>query len=171
MTSKKILVTGYAGAGKSSLIQRFLNNTFCELYLPHHCISIEKKIIDFNGQSINLVIWDAPKENYHLKYPKSHFLGASALIHVIDVNKPSTFADIDQQLGVFYKQSKQLPVYLACTQSDVNPRLEAESYFENILPDRKFFTSARTGEQVNELFNAVIEQLLTMPSDSNIKIY
>ena len=62
--TKKIVLVGHFGVGKSSLIRRFVKNSFSEDYLVTIGVHILKKEIDINNQQVNLIIWDVEgKEN------------------------------------------------------------------------------------------------------------
>lgn len=58
--SKKVVLIGHFGVGKSSLIRRFVENTFTEDYKVTIGVHILKKdvILPETNKDITLVIWD-----------------------------------------------------------------------------------------------------------------
>ena len=58
--SKKIVLIGHFGVGKSSLIRRFVENTFTEDYKVTIGVHILKKEVTLpkSNDDITLVIWD-----------------------------------------------------------------------------------------------------------------
>ena len=52
----KIILIGAVGVGKTSLLMRYVFNTFDET--PNRAISEEKKTITIGGQEIVLDLWD-----------------------------------------------------------------------------------------------------------------
>ena len=57
-SSKKIVLVGHFGVGKSSLIRRFVKNTFSDDYLVTIGVHIVKKIVQLENEEITLIIWD-----------------------------------------------------------------------------------------------------------------
>ena len=58
MTSKKIVIVGSFGVGKTSLIRRFVDDTFADDYKVTIGVHILKKTVEVQDQQVNLIIWD-----------------------------------------------------------------------------------------------------------------
>ena len=59
MPSRKVVLVGHFGVGKSSLIQRFIENSFSEDYKVTLGVQIKKKGVFLpNGEEVSLIIWD-----------------------------------------------------------------------------------------------------------------
>lgn len=158
MISKKVVITGHFGVGKTSLFNRFLVNTFNERYLTTIGVKVDKKTIVIDGEEIALILWDLAGEVSQEKVPRSYFLGANAVIYVFDLSRPATYSRLKDDLR--YIQSL-LPYALIrkvgnkkdLVNDETLKKIHAETY-----PD--FFTSARTSENVEELFRGIGESLL-----------
>jgi len=85
MISKKVIITGSFGVGKTSLFNRFLYSKFDEKYLTTIGVKVDKKVINIDGQDLNLLIWDIAGEISQNKVPHSYFLGTSGVIYVFEL--------------------------------------------------------------------------------------
>ena len=56
--SKKVVLVGHFGVGKSSLVRRFVQNTFSDNYIVTIGVHILKKEIRIEEQNLTLIIWD-----------------------------------------------------------------------------------------------------------------
>jgi len=83
MVSKKVLLVGNFGVGKTSLIRRFVNNEFSEDYISTIGVRVSTKEMNVNNQSLKLLIWDVAGTNNDEKVPKAYYLGASAAMIMI----------------------------------------------------------------------------------------
>jgi small GTP-binding protein len=56
--SRKVVLVGHFGVGKSSLVRRFVQNTFSDNYIVTIGVHILKKEIKINDLDLTLIIWD-----------------------------------------------------------------------------------------------------------------
>jgi small GTP-binding protein len=171
MTTKKILITGYQTSGKTALVNRFVKNRYTNSYQSDVQLTVDKKNVTVNKKDVTLVFWTTPGAASQLKSFKSFYLGTDALVHVIDVNKPSSFADLDRWISHYKKHLPSTPVYLACNKIEENINLDCSAYFENFDCYRIFFTSAKNNFMVSDLFIAIAADLIDEPYSQKIKIY
>ena len=54
----RILMLGDSGVGKSSLMKRFIEDKFSPSLTSTIGIDYEQKVVDIDGQSVKLTIWD-----------------------------------------------------------------------------------------------------------------
>ena len=80
MISKKVLITGSFGVGKTSLFTRFIHNEFSDNYRTTIGVQVDKKVVKLGGKEMSLILWDIAGEVSQEKVPRSYFLGASAVI-------------------------------------------------------------------------------------------
>ena len=87
--SKKIVLIGHFGVGKTSLIRRFVQNTFSEEYKVTIGVHISKKTIEVTDkESISLIIWDLEGQDDIKKTRSSYLLGTHGFIYVFDLSRP-----------------------------------------------------------------------------------
>ena len=158
MISKKVVITGHFGVGKTSLFNRFLTNTFNEKYLTTIGVKVDKKTIVIDGEEIALILWDLAGEVSQEKVPRSYFSGASAVVYVFDLSRPATYSRLDDDLRYIrsllpYVLIKKVGNKKDLVNDETLKKIHAETH-----PD--FFTSARTSENVEELFRGIGKKLL-----------
>lgn len=158
MISKKIVITGHFGVGKTSLFNRFLSNTFNEKYLTTIGVRVDKKTVTIDGEEIALVIWDLAGEVSQEKVPRSYFLGSSAIIYVFDLSRPATFSRLNDDIQYIQSVLPDVLIRKVGNKKDLVNDEVLKKIHQETHPD--FFTSARTGENVESLFMGIGRALL-----------
>ena len=100
----KVILLGESSVGKTSLIKRYLKNEFDEVIVSTVSESYLEKIIDINGTTINLEIWDTAGEERFRTLVRNYFKGAHAAILIYDISKRTTFDEVKQY---WYKEIKE----------------------------------------------------------------
>lgn len=81
----KVVLVGDMSVGKTSLISRFVENTFREIYDPSIGVDFSSKTVKFRGRSLKIQMWDtAGQEKYKSLIP-SYIRGSSIIFLVYDV--------------------------------------------------------------------------------------
>ena len=73
MISRKVILTGSFGVGKTSLFRRFISGTFSEKYITTIGVKVDKKVVEVHGQEVSILLWDIAGEVSQDKVPKSFF--------------------------------------------------------------------------------------------------
>ncbi len=155
--SKKIILVGNFGVGKTSLIDKFVHHKFSENYLSSLGVKIDKKSIELEDSIVNLLIWDISGEISMQKINHSYYLAAHGIIYVYDLSRPSTFEKTAEDLIFFNTILPNAPLILAANKSD----LIQESDLESISPfSEAIFTSAKEGKNVEILFSQIAQKLI-----------
>ena len=82
--SKKIVLLGNFGVGKTSMIKKFVHNMFSDKYLTTIGVSIEKKSIELKGIELNLIIWDIAGEKELSSINDAYLKGTDGTIFVFE---------------------------------------------------------------------------------------
>ncbi|MEP5613658.1 MAG: Rab family GTPase, partial [Cyclobacteriaceae bacterium] len=106
--SKKVVIAGYFGVGKTSLVKRFVHEKFSDQYLTTIGVKIDKKTIDVNGTSINMILWDIAGEQSASKIPKNYFMGAHGLLYVFDLSREETYQNLSDQVFEITKDNPKI---------------------------------------------------------------
>ncbi len=158
MISKKVVITGHFGVGKTSLFNRFISNTFNEKYLTTIGVRVDKRTVVIDDVEISLVLWDLAGEVSQEKVPRSYFLGASAVIYVFDLSRPATFSRLDDDIQYIETVLPGVLIRKVANKKDLVPD-ETLKHIHG-LAHPHIFTSARTGENVDELFDGIARILV-----------
>lgn len=161
----KVPVLGDANVGKTSIVTKYQTGTYTDKSAPTVGISNTQFPVDLgDGQTVMLNVWDtAGQERFRSLIPL-YTRGASLILLVFGVDQRDSFAACE---GWINKVRETLR--LTCPIILVGNRNDLES--EVSLGDaRKFadkykcpliFTSAKTGENITELFNLAASMIST----------
>lgn len=97
----KIIVTGDSGVGKTSLILRYVENTFRDSYIS--AIGIKQKDIEINGISHTLEIVDTVGQENYRTVNGSYYRGCHGIAVVYDTTCLASFTNTKQWLGEVHK--------------------------------------------------------------------
>ncbi len=157
--SKKIILLGQFGVGKSSLIERFVHQEFSELYITTIGVKIDKKEVQFGDKKYSLLIWDIAGEDAQIKVPAAYKLGAHGAIFVFDLTMPSSFESLEQDIAYMKKNIPPIPFVLAGNKADLVNEAELSRIKEIIPSDDYIYSSAKTGENVENIFTSLVKKM------------
>ena len=159
-------MVGDFAVGKTSVIERFVNNQFSEKYLTTVGVKIDTKEITLveQGVGIKLIIWDVAGAEEFSSREFAYLRGASGFVFVADGTRLHTLdsvRNIRQQIEARYSPR---PNVLLLNKSDLagvwqikNENIESlGGSFENI-----YQTSARTGDEVEVALTKLAELIVT----------
>ena len=159
-----MLIIGESGVGKTCLLLRFTDDSFTANHLTTIGIDFKIKIINLNGKLIKLQIWDTAGQERFRTITKTYYKGAHGIILTYDVTDQNSFKNIrnwikqieaNAQIGV-----KRVLVGNKCDKPD---RVVTEEEGRKLAEDfnMSFFeTSAKTNQNVNEVFNFLTQEIL-----------
>lgn len=160
MISKKVILTGSFGVGKTSLFNKFLYNRFNEKYMTTIGVKVDKRIVNINGSELSMLLWDIAGEVSQDKVPHSYFLGASGIIYVFDLTRPSTFLNMETDIKYLTTLLPDVSLKIVGNKVDlITPEHLTSLKTELPLP-YDILTSAKTGDHVEDLFYALGEDLI-----------
>lgn len=169
--AKKICLIGDFAVGKTSLIRRFVEGQFSDKYLSTVGVKISRKLIDFsddaeNTQNLQLIIWDIEGNNKFKSIAPSYFQGAKGAVIVGDATVQETLNHLSEHIKNFLAVNPKSYIIIALNKSDL---IETE-YLETLRQLYQFseqnyviatyLTSAKTGNNVEELFQVLAQALM-----------
>ncbi len=150
--SKKVVLVGHFGVGKSSLIRRFVQNEFSDDYLVTIGVHILKKVININNEETTIIIWDIEGKEDIQKVRSSYLMGSSGFIYVIDPTRIHTYQNLKEELEFISKNYSKIPVITVANKSDLIDLEEFKKEIDSKNLQIDFFTSAKSGDNVEEIF-------------------
>ena len=158
MKSKKIVLTGCFGVGKTSLFNRFLYNRFSEQSQATIGVKVDKKVLELGGRQISMLVWDIAGDMAQEKVPQSYFLGSSAIIYVFDITRPETWANLGQDVQFLEGLVQGTLIRTVGNKLDLATPTEQDSLLRQA--PGTLLASAKTGENVALLFQEIGTSLL-----------
>lgn len=168
----KIIMLGDFSVGKTSLIKRYVENIFDEKYLTTIGVRVSKKNVDFtlNNEPVNssILIWDIAGNDGLSSVIHQYIKGSSGAIITGDVTRKETLAYILRYHSLFRELCPRKPAVFALNKTDLIESTVLPDYLEKFKKETEettgypvFYTSAKTGQSVDELF-VEIARLMTV---------
>ncbi len=159
MLRKKVLLIGDFGVGKTSLIRRYIDNTFSDKYHTTIGVKISRKTLTINNIECEMLIWDIEGATPAKSIPHSYFKGASGAIFVCDISRGQTINDINDHIDNFLSINPDAKFVTAYNKVDLLNMRQKEALLEK-LPDKEFLTSAKENENVSNLFETLAKEMV-----------
>ncbi len=157
---KKIVLLGHFGVGKTSLMKRFIDDTFSEDYKVTLGVQIQKKVVELKStKKISLIIWDVEGNTSVKNTRLSYLLGSNGFIYVFDATRIDTFIDINDEIEFLKENYPKAKIKVIGNKLDL---VSKQSLIDILaLKEIKFdcLTSAKTGENVKEMFQDLAHDL------------
>lgn len=158
-SSKKIVILGHFGVGKSSIIRKFVDNVFSTNYKVTIGVHIFKKKVQLsNGKSISLIIWDLEGTDNMELINKAYLLGTHSFIYVYDVTRPLTYNTISDDLEFLKTTFSSSLIKIVGNKVDLLTNSEKKSH-QILFKVKTYLSSAKTGENIELLFQDIAQEL------------
>ena len=159
---KKICLLGDAAVGKTSLIRRYVYSSFEDKYITTIGTKVTKKSLVFKHPSqdmkvrISLLIWDILGQKEYSRLHPVYYQGAEGALVVCDATRPSTIKSLEEWGVGFQKTVGSVPLVFLINKVDLVDRDTFDMTEAQAIADkynaRLYFTSAKTGENVEKAF-------------------
>ena len=164
----KICLVGEAAVGKTSLIRRFVQDEFDDRYITTLGAKVSKREMTFDlpdkGSKLqmDMTVWDIMGEKgFRDLLKEAFFHGAKGVLAVCDLTRYSTLKELDDWVQGVFNVVGEIPVVYAINKIDLKDEVmilygdkeieQAARAFEAPF----FYTSAKTGEQVETVFKCL----------------
>jgi len=154
MFSYKIVVLGDFGVGKTSLVRRFVENSFDEEYLSSIGVTMSRKECIYKGIKSTMIIWDTEGRTEHSPIFKQYLLGAKAFIIVADLTRKETIEAIKEHTLLCQEMVCNASIYIALNKSDLEHTPVEHQSLRDLSSQivSVYETSAKSGDEVEEIF-------------------
>ncbi|MFW9880303.1 MAG: Rab family GTPase [Candidatus Thorarchaeota archaeon] len=161
----KIIIIGEPAVGKTSLVKKFISGQFSKDYRSSIGTNIyTKKVILGKDTDATLQLWDIAGQERWINMRHSYYLGAKGVMIVGDLTRKNTFDQIEKfwvpDIKIFCPNA---PIILLANKRDLSTKLgeqEINSLSERINAESVFFTSAKTGENVESAFRMISKKAI-----------
>ncbi|QLL31392.1 hypothetical protein HG536_0B02550 [Torulaspora globosa] len=165
--SIKLVLLGEAAVGKSSIVLRFVSDDFTENKEPTIGAAFLTQRVNIGDETVKFEIWDTAGQERFASLAPMYYRNAQAALVVYDVTKPQSFIKARHWVKELHEQaSKGIIIALVGNKIDVlesgEERKVAREEAERLAEEESllyFETSAKSGENVNEVFLAIGEKI------------
>ena len=160
----KLLLIGDSGAGKTSLLLRYANDTFSSTFISTISVDFKIRKIELDGKTIKLQIWDTAGQERFRTIDSSFYSGAHGIIVVFDLTDQESFNNVKQWLHEIDKYApanvKRLLVGNKCDLASKRavPTEQAAAFAEG-LGLEYLETSAKSALNVEKAFTAIAREV------------
>jgi small GTP-binding protein len=154
---------GAFAVGKTSLVQQYVNSIFNEKYQTTLGVKIDKKDLQIEEQSIELILWDLAGEDEFMKVRSSYLRGSAGAMLVADGTRGET---LDITLGLrdkLYDEVGDVPVIMIVNKSDLKNSWNIDEGKLQALHDsgwQVIETSAKNSSNVDEAYRMLSTRLI-----------
>jgi len=162
----KICIVGDFAVGKTSTVERFVNNHFSDKYLTTVGVKVDTKEVFLEGAnvSVKLIIWDVAGADRFGAKELAYLRGAAGHVFVIDGTRPTTvdsaIALRDQIRGRYDVK----PGVLLLNKSDLSDAWQITDTQAERLDgefDKVYTTSAKTGGNVEAALTYLAREIVS----------
>ncbi|CAI8036006.1 Ras-related protein Rab-18-B [Geodia barretti] len=165
----KVLIIGDSGIGKSSLLLRFVNDTFDPDQSATIGVDFKVKTIVLDQKRVKLSIWDTAGQERFRTLTPSYYRGAHGVILVYDVSSRGSFQNLETWLNELdtYATKKDLVKMLVGNKIDKESREVSRSDGLQFARRNSMLfieASAKTRDGVQQAFQELVQKILQTPS-------
>ncbi|NVM03779.1 MAG: GTP-binding protein [Candidatus Helarchaeota archaeon] len=164
----KILLLGDGGVGKTSLLRRFIDNTFTPDYKSTIGVQFMTRTVNIDkNKAIKLVIWDVAGQSKFTSYRHLYYKDAEGIILVYDITRPDSFNNLEMWISDAVKHTvKNTHIAILGNKVDLEdkrnvPKINGEKYSTEKNAVLFSETSAKTGLNVENAFLELTKNILS----------
>lgn len=169
----KIVLVGDQMVGKTTLLHRFVHDTFRDTSFPTIGAAFAAKEVASNGKKKVIGVWDTAGTERYRAMSKLFYRDARAAIVCYDVTSSSSWDELRSWITELREVEQSCKIYICGTKKDLiedgtNEREVSEEKsceYPRGIQVQIFETSSKTGENVGELFQKIIDDCLASDYD------
>ena len=161
----KILIGGDAGAGKTTILRRYVDRTFDESTIHTVGVDFFLKQINIENTSITLQLWDLGGQQRFRHLLDNFIMGARGALFLFDLTRMPNMKKVSDWIEMLRTHKSSLPIILVGTKSDLEDLIAVDK--ETALKMKKNFTlmdyietSSKTGKNVDKVFEQIAKIVL-----------
>lgn len=168
----KVIIIGDPTVGKTSFVQKYVNDTFRRDYKMTIGVDFALKVIKWSNKcNIKLQLWDIAGQERFTSMTRVYYKDAHACLIMFDLTQKNTFQnavrwkkDLDQKCTL--RDGSPVPCLLLANKCDnVDNREVSQDEIEDLCREHDFLgwseTSVKEGTMVEESMGFLIEEMMT----------
>lgn len=182
--TKNIVLLGDSAVGKTSLVRRYVIDSYDDKYITTIGKKVTKKEITLNtedGQAqINLMIWDIIGQKGYRQMQSTSFNHANGAILVSDLTRKETLESLQSYwIPLLLQSTGPIPMTIIGNKDDLTDQIQismaelqdmAEKCQGFGVKNECFITSAKSGNNVETAFLHLADQVIKAPNPIKFNI-
>ena len=170
----KIIVVGNSGTGKTSFVNKWIKDTFEEVYKATVVSEFSYKMVDYKEKSYKIQLWDLAGMDQNICITKIFSKDSHGCIVVSDITNEKTLPECVKWKNTVDETTKfiddsNIPAILIRNKVDLlEENNDNDNDDENMIKEfceknkflRCFKTSAKTGTNIEEAMNFLISNII-----------
>jgi len=161
---KKIILVGDVGVGKTSLILRFVENTYDENTISTISFDHKQKSVTVQKKTLTLHLWDTAGQERFGNITSSVYRKAKGVAYVYDVTREESFENLKQwmeEVNRNYNEVDTSNVVIVGNKCDLPAKVPLEVAEKFATEQKAVFlqVSAKTGDNVESIFTTLAQGL------------
>ena len=168
----KVLLIGNSDVGKSSLILRYVDQIWNDVFVPTIGVDFKVKSLEVDKKLVKMQIWDTAGQERFRNVISSYFKGAHGILLIYDITAKDSFKELENWLGeVERNANSQVLKILIGNKCDLEDRREISKDEGEAFAMRNGMqfmeTSAKLNTNVNEAFEALAKIMVESTNKRN----
>ena len=174
----KVKTVGDSNVGKSSIVLRFVDDTFTGQMTPTIGVEYKSKIFEVYQKKVKATIWDTAGAERYRTITSNYYRGSHAIIFVYDVTERSSFENIEKywlkEVKEYFPNTQEIVMMLVGNKIDnIHGRAVTENEGEELARRNGMMfieTSAKEKIGINEAFEEVVNKVLESPMIDEVSL-
>lgn len=161
----RILTLGNISVGKTSIILRYLNDTFKEDHKMTIGIDMQTINVEYYNHIAQLIFWDSAGQERFQSMTKNYYKNSDVLLLIFDVMDNKSFSQLETWLnGIIENKVQHALVYLIANKIDYGSRRLISTHQGEMLAERYnipyYEVSALSGYNIDKLFEDIVSEIV-----------
>jgi len=169
----KIIVIGDIAVGKTSLIRRYIDNTFSDDYKASISCENKNKKVDIDGETVaDMQIWDTAGEEKFMSITRQYYTNSHGALVIYDLTNKDSFIKMSKWIKDLKDNAPEnITIMIVGNKSDLtNKKVNLENELKNYKEKYEHFeVSAKTGTNVSLAFEKLAFKIIEKIRDENKK--
>jgi small GTP-binding protein len=168
--SFRVVLIGEASVGKTSIISQLIDHTFNPSISSTVGANFQQYRRRLGDESIDLQVWDTAGQERFRALSPIYYRGAHAAVAVFSMENPDSLETLPEQISLFLEVAPNSLVFVVGNKVDL---VETQAIsktdagaFATAHDWELFYTSAKSGEGIDELFDEICHQVSRLKTDN-----
>ncbi len=162
--TKKVMLIGPPGVGKTSTVRRFVTGYFSPVYQITLGTTIMKKEIDYMDYQVTLSIWDIGGQTVFKAVRSKYYFAASGALAICDSTDYKTQQELFSWVDSFVDVVGKKPIVFIANKIDLQNIEVDEKDMQQLVEyhgnAEYIFTSAKEGTNTEKAFNNLVRMMI-----------